>query len=96
MPDRPKLTGTDAPRLEAPGPGGLRDRRTLNGMLLALIVACALLIAADPLVEKHPYFEAENQLGFYGIVGAASAALAVLVARLLAPLVRRREGDHVR
>ena len=96
MPDRRKLTVTEAPRLEGPGPGGLRDRRTLDRVLMALVVVCALLVAASPLVEQKPYFEQERLLGFYAVVGAGAAALVVLVARLLAPLVRRPEGDHVR
>ena len=96
MPDRRKLTVTEAPRLEGSGPGGLRDRRSLDRILLGLVVVCALLVAASPLVEQKPYFEQERLLGFYAIVGAGGAALAVLVARLIAPLVRRPEDDHVR
>lgn len=96
MSDRPTLTGSEAPRLEAPAAGGLHDRRTLDRILLALAVAGALLVAADPQVEKHPYFEVEHLLGFYAITGAAATALSVLVARLLRPLVRRPEARHDR
>lgn len=96
MSDRPRLTGSDTPRLDAPAAGGLRDRRTLDRLLLGLAVLSALLVGAGTLVEKHPYFEIEHLVGFHGIVGAGAAAAAVAVALALRPLIRRPEDYYDR
>lgn len=94
MSDRPRLDRAERPRLEAPERRGLHDPRMLNRVLVVVAVVSAALIAADPLVEKHPHFQVEGWFAFYALLGAAAAAVAILVARLLRPLVRRPEDYY--
>jgi hypothetical protein len=55
---------------------------------------CALLLAVDPLVEKHGHYAAENWIGAYGLYGFVSCVLLVLAAKELRKLIRRREDYY--
>ena len=60
----------------------------------ALAAACALLVAADLLYEKHPHFAIERLPGFYGLYGFAAYVGLVLAAKRLRRWLKRREDYY--
>lgn len=62
----------------------------------AMWIACALLLAVDPLVHKHGVFAFEEWFGFHALFGLAAGLLVVLLARLLRAGVERPEDFHDR
>ena len=57
------------------------------------VAALGLVVAAEPFVERHPYFEVETLFGFYAWYGFAACVTMVLAARLLGRVLKRPE-DH--
>ncbi|MGE0493981.1 MAG: hypothetical protein AB7S38_32530 [Vulcanimicrobiota bacterium] len=63
--------------------------------LYALFALCALLLLADPLVERHPHFAWESWPGFYAVYSFVAYALLVLISKhCLRPLVEREEDYY--
>lgn len=63
-------------------------------LLLVLSVLCAALIFADLTIDRHPHHQAEALAGFYGLVGFAGFAFAVLMGWPLGRLLRRSEDYY--
>ena len=66
-------------------------KRVLYGLFTSLV----LLLALEPFVHKHPYFDWENWFGFSAIYGFVACVLLVLVAKyILRPIVKREEDYY--
>lgn len=74
-------------------PEGNRHARKV---VWAMWIACALLLAVDPLVHKHGEFAFEEWFGFHAVFGLAAGALVVVLARLLRVAVERPEDFYDR
>ncbi len=76
--------------------GWFGDPRTADALLWTLIVACALLLLADvgPFYKKHSTFTVDGAFAFYCFAGFLSSVGAVLVARLVRPVVKRGEDFY--
>lgn len=74
-------------------PEGARHARIV---VWAMLIACALLLAVDPLVHKHGEFAFEEWFGFHALFGLAAGVLVVLVALVLRAAVQRPEDFHDR
>lgn len=70
--------------------------RHARTVVWAMLIACTLLLAVDPLVHKHGEFAFEEWFGFHALLGLAAGGLVVLVARLLRAAVQRPEDFHDR
>lgn len=57
---------------------------------------CALLLAIEPLVDKHPYFSFEAWFGFHGFYGFVACVGLVLAAKALRVVLRRPEDYYER
>lgn len=79
---------SDAGWADRPGP-----KRAIR---LALYTVCALLVLAEFFVDRHPTNDIEALPVFYALYGFLSLMVAVIAARGLRRLVRRREDyyDH--
>ncbi|WP_323795370.1 hypothetical protein [Nisaea sp.] len=79
-------------------PRWLDDQRNVNKIIVAIVVVCALLFAADGFYHKHPHFEAESWFGFYAIYGFIMCVGLVLAAKLMRVFLMRDEDyyDHDR
>ena len=62
----------------------------------AMWIACALLLAVDPLVHKHGEFAFEEWFGFHALFGIAAGVLVVVLARLLRAAGERPEDYYER
>ncbi|RJS93127.1 hypothetical protein [Salinisphaera sp. Q1T1-3] len=60
----------------------------------ALLAVCLMLVGAEFAYEKHPYFGFDGFFGFYALVGFATVIVAVLLARLLRPMIGRHENHY--
>ena len=62
-----------------------------------LMAATIVLAVADRWVHRsehfHPHFPMESYLGFYTILGAFGPLLLVIPARLLLPVIRKRNDE---
>ncbi|MDF1578652.1 MAG: hypothetical protein RQ753_04905 [Desulfurivibrionaceae bacterium] len=69
--------------------------KNIRLVLYALFATLLLLLALEPLVDKHPYFPWEEWPGFYAIFGFVACVLLVLAAKyILRPLMKRDEGYY--
>lgn len=57
---------------------------------LVLIVLCLALLSAEFFYERHPYFGFDGVFAIHALVGFVSVIGAVLLARLLRPMIGRR------
>ena len=62
----------------------------------AMGIACALLLAVEPLLHKYGEFAFEEWFGFHALFGLAAGLLVVLLARLLRAAVKRPEDYYGR
>tara|TARA_R110000868_G_scaffold65700_5_gene196193 strand:+ start:1790 stop:2080 length:291 start_codon:yes stop_codon:yes gene_type:complete len=87
-------------RYPEPGekPRWLDNQRNVKKIIVAIVVVCALLFAADGFYHKHPYFEAEAWFGFYAIYGFIMCVGLVLAAKFMRTFLMRDEDyyDHDR
>ncbi len=85
----------DVPMKEADEPKRwLDEKRNVNKIVYAVFIISGILLAIDPLVHKHGYFEIEHWFGFYGIYGFVGCVFLVLAAKELRRLVMRREDYY--
>ncbi|ORE89287.1 hypothetical protein ATO7_05390 [Oceanococcus atlanticus] len=63
--------------------------KTPRWPLWLLIAACALSLIAGLFNHWHAHFAAEAWPGFFALIGFAAVSLLTLLARLVAPLLRR-------
>jgi hypothetical protein len=62
-------------------------------LTMPLYVVCGLLVAADLLYHKHAHFATDALFGFYAFYGLLASVALVVVARIVAALLRR-PGDY--
>ena len=55
---------------------------------------CGALLAIDPFVHKHGYFEIEHWWGFYGIYGFVGCVFLVLGAKEMRKILMRPEDYY--
>lgn len=79
-------------------PRWLDGQRAVKKIIVAIVVVCVLLFAADGFYHKHPYFEAESWFGFYAIYSFVMCVGIVLAAKLMRTFLMRDEEyyDHDR
>lgn len=71
------------------------DRPKNNRVLLWVFLgALALLLAADLLVHKHPYFIIDGIPFFYAVYGFAAYVMLVLIAQFLRRFLERGEDYY--
>ena len=63
-------------------------------IIIALAIACAVVVALDFTYEKHGAFEMENLPGFFAIYGFVSFTGLILLAKLLRKLIMRPEDYY--
>ena len=83
-------------RYPEPGekPRWLDNQRNVKKIIVAIVVVCALLFAADGFYHKHPYFEAEAWFGFYAIYGFIMCVGLVLAAKFMRTFLMRDEDYY--
>ena len=73
----------------------LFDRpRNVRRLLYALYCVCALLLAADFLVQRHTQHAWDGWPGFYAGYGFVGCVLLVLIAKLLRLVLKRPENYY--
>lgn len=87
---------------------GAEDRRWLdepanvNKIVYGLYILCALLLSVDLLdvfhlgYHKHPHFDMEKWLGFYGIYGFLGSVGLVMVAKQMRKILSKDEDYYDR
>lgn len=70
-------------------------RGTIRVLKMASAAALALVVLAELVVERHPYFDMDRPFGFYAWFGFGACVAMVLVARVIA-LVLKRVEDYYR
>lgn len=68
----------------------------MTRLVWILVGVCAVLLAFDLIADRYGPFEVEHLFGFYAIFGFVASFIVVLLARLLRPLVARREDYYDR
>lgn len=71
-------------------------RRTQRLAWIAALVLLALAVAADLVVEHHPYFDFAGTIGFGAWFGFLSCVAVVLFARAFGFLLQRRDDYYDR
>ena len=79
-------------------PRRLGEKHNNNKIIAAIVVASAVLFAADGFYHKHPYFDAEALFGFYAIFGFVMCVGIVFAAKFVRSVLMRDEDyyDHDR
>lgn len=72
----------------------LDDPKNVDKIVYGLAAFCALLVAADLFIEKHPHFSFESWFGFFGFFGFVGCVFLVLVAKELRKIVMRSEDYY--
>lgn len=70
-------------------PSWLERPGTVKGIVMALYVCCALLLAAEFFIHRHTHFEFEKFFGFYAFYGLGAYVFIVLSAKALRRLIGR-------
>lgn len=73
---------------------GLTSKRAGRWATCFLILCCAALTALDFTLHKHGAFALEDGRIFYGWFGLLGSVALVIVARLVAPFLRRNEDYY--
>ena len=95
-PDQP-ATLADVPRKAAnEAPGWIENQTLITRLKFALIGLTVILFLIDPLVHKHGPFEVEHLWGFYGVYPLIGCAVLLIVARMLAFVLKRSEDYYDR
>jgi hypothetical protein len=68
----------------------------MTRLVWILIGVCAVLLAFELAADRYGPFAVEHLFGFYAIFGFVASLVVVLLARLLRPLVARREDYYDR
>lgn len=69
-------------------------RGTIRRLKMASAAALALVVLAELVVERHPYFEVDRLFGFYAWFGLGACVAMVLVARLIGRILKRRDDYY--
>lgn len=62
----------------------------------AVWVACGLLLAVEPLIDKHGDLEIEHWFGFHGLYGFVGCVILVLAAKWMRTFLKRDEDFYER
>lgn len=88
---------SDVPRkAENETPGWIDNRTLITRLKYALFGLAILLLLVDPLVHKHGPLEIEHLWGFYGIYPLIGCAVLLIIARMLAFVLKRSEDYYDR
>jgi hypothetical protein len=77
-------------------PRWLDRKENVTKVYWSVWILCGLLLAVEPLVHKHGYFEAENWFGFHGFFGFVACVALVLAAKGLRRFLKRPEHYYER
>ena len=72
----------------------LDDKRNVDKIVIALVIVCVGLFAADFFYHKHVHFAFEGWFGFFGWFGFIGCVALVLAAKELRKLVKRDEDYY--
>lgn len=72
----------------------LARRETLRAVRIASAVALALVVLAELVVERHPYFGIDEPFGFYAWFGFGACVAMVLIARLIGRILKRADDYY--
>lgn len=67
---------------------------TIRIVRIVSAVALALVVLAELVVERHPYFEVDGPFGFYAWFGFGACVAMVLVARLIGRILKRADDYY--
>lgn len=74
----------------------LDDPRNVRLLWRGFLLTLALTVVIGALVDLHPHFEIETWFGFYAAFGFISCVLMIVVAKLLALLLKRPDSYYDR
>jgi hypothetical protein len=63
--------------------------RTIRRLWVGFVIALALTVLGEYLVDRHPHFTLDRLPGFYAIYGLLACAGLILVAKLIALPLKR-------
>lgn len=69
----------------------LDQPRNVDRVAYALYAVCAVIVVADALYVKHPYFDFEYLFGFHAWYGFVACVALVLIAKQMRRVVKRDE-----
>jgi hypothetical protein len=72
-------------------PHWLDEPRNVKRLWRGFLVVLALTVLAQLVVHLHPHFEVESVFGFYAWFGFLACAAMIVVAKLLALLLKRSD-----
>jgi hypothetical protein len=72
-------------------PHWLDEPRNVKRLWRGFLVVLALTVLAQLVVHLHPHFEIESVFGFYAWFGFLACAAMIVVAKLLALLLKRSD-----
>jgi hypothetical protein len=72
-------------------PHWLDEPRNVKRLWRGFLVVLALTVLAQVVVHLHPHFEVESVFGFYAWFGFLACAAMIVVAKLLALLLKRSD-----
>ena len=89
--EKPPETDTEAPDADTPW---LERPGSVNKIVIALCVVCALLFIADAFYKKKTHFDFENWFGFYALYGLVMCVALVLAAKVMRIFLMRDEDYY--
>lgn len=72
----------------------LDNPKNVDKVVYAVYAICAALFLADLFYHKHPHYEAETWLGFYGIFGFIAFFGVVMLGKVLRKIIMRDEDYY--
>jgi len=81
----------EPPTTPTPGPRYLfDDGRRVRRLLRTFLLLCALLLAADLVIDRHAEHGLDGMFGFFALFGFAAYAVLVVLSEGLRLIVKRR------
>jgi len=77
-------------------PHWLDDARNVRRLWRGFLAVLALTVLVEPLVTLHPHFGIESVFGFHAWFGFLACAAMIVVAKLLALLLKRPDSYYGR
>lgn len=76
-------------------PGWFDQPANVRKLIIALVVVCAGLLAAELFyTNPHPHFEVEQLFGFHALIGFVAFVTVVILGKVLRLFVRRPEDYY--
>jgi hypothetical protein len=82
------------PKIHDPKKYWLDNPKNVDKLVYAVYAVCAVLFFSDLIYHKHPHYEAEEWLGFYGVFGFVAFFGIVMAGKLLRKLIKRDEDYY--